>query len=268
MAQTDLTFASLDGTALAGTLVHPPGATRAVVLVHGGGVTRDEAGFFVRLADGLEAAGVASLRFDLRGHGRSGGRQEDLTLAAVANDIRAATDAVRTGVGAPAVSLLGTSFSGGICGLVAARDEIESLVLLNPLFDYKRRFVDEKPYWHDDRLDPAPASELDAAGFLPHSPSFKLGRALLNEVFHFHARAALRHITAPTLIVHGTADTFIDIESSRAAADQLSAECTLIEVDGAQHGFAVPDDPQYLDPQTREWQALVIRSVTEWITRH
>ncbi|MFD6224362.1 hypothetical protein [Nocardia asteroides] len=37
-------------------------------------------GFFTRLAAGLANAGVASLRFDLRGHGGSEGRQEELTL--------------------------------------------------------------------------------------------------------------------------------------------------------------------------------------------
>ncbi|MGH4007533.1 MAG: alpha/beta hydrolase [Pseudonocardiaceae bacterium] len=47
---------------------------RAVVLVHGGGVTREESGFFTRLAAGLGEAGVASLRFDLCGHGESEGR--------------------------------------------------------------------------------------------------------------------------------------------------------------------------------------------------
>ncbi|MGH3849594.1 MAG: hypothetical protein ACRDRT_07820 [Pseudonocardiaceae bacterium] len=38
-----------------------------------------------------------------------------------------------------------------------------------------------------------------------------------------------------------------------------------MEIDGAQHGFAVHDDPQYRDPQTQEWQAFVIGAVTEWI---
>lgn len=268
MVQSEVAFHSLDGTLLAATLVHPPGARRSVVLVHGGGVTRDEAGFFARLADGLAAAGVASLRFDLRGHGHSGGRQRDLTLAAVANDIRAATDDIRWATGHAEVALIGTSFSGGICALVAVSYPVRSLVLLNPLFDYKRRFVDEKPYWHDDRLDPAAVSELDTVGFVLHSPTFKLGRALLNEVFHLPVRAALARVVAPTLIVHGTEDTFVSLESSRAAAGQIAAECTLIEVDGAQHGFAVPNDPEYLDPQTRAWQALVIGSAVDWVIEH
>ncbi|HEY4850421.1 MAG TPA: hypothetical protein VII22_06480 [Streptosporangiaceae bacterium] len=46
------TLRTLDGLYLTGTLVTPGGsAERAVVLVHGGGVTRDEGGFFTRLAE-------------------------------------------------------------------------------------------------------------------------------------------------------------------------------------------------------------------------
>jgi alpha-beta hydrolase superfamily lysophospholipase len=68
------TVRTLDGLHLAATLVQPTEpSTRAVVLVHGGGVTREECGFFTRLAVGLAEAGVASLRFDLRGHGESEG---------------------------------------------------------------------------------------------------------------------------------------------------------------------------------------------------
>jgi uncharacterized protein len=84
-------FRTLDGLHLTGTFASPDAAPdRAAVLVHGGGVTREEGGFFTRLAAGLAEAGVASLRFDLRGHGESEGRQEDLTLSAILNDIRVA----------------------------------------------------------------------------------------------------------------------------------------------------------------------------------
>lgn len=272
MSPTDITFRSHDGTHLRGTLATPAQpADRSAVLVHGGGVTRDEGGFYVRLADALAAAGIASLRFDLRGHGASGGRPEELTLAAAANDVRSAVDQVGApdAAGTP-VTLIGTSFSGGVCALVAAAGApgLRSLVLFNPLFDYKRRFVDEKPYWSSDRIDPAFADELDRRGYVEHSPTFKLGRAMLNEVFQLSARDALPRIAVPTLLVHGSKDTFVNIESSREAVDQLTAESTLIEIEGAQHGFAVHDDPAYAEPQTQEWQALVIRETLTWVTRH
>src|SRR5436309_10099885 len=110
----DTEFRSFDGLRLAGTLTFPSSASSsATVLVHGGGVTRDEGGFFSRLAAGLRQAGIASLRFDLRGHGSSEGRQEDLTLAGIMNDIRAAVAHVRDLMGNGPVNLVGTSFGGG-----------------------------------------------------------------------------------------------------------------------------------------------------------
>jgi uncharacterized protein len=65
--------------------------------------------------------------------------------------------------------------------------------------------------------------------------------------------------------VHGTRDTFVPIESSRLAVGSFANEARLIEIDGAQHGFAMHDDPQYRDPQTHEWQEYVIRTVAEWL---
>jgi pimeloyl-ACP methyl ester carboxylesterase len=262
-------FRTLDGLHLAGTLASPdrPG-DRAVVLVHGGGVTREEGGFFTRLAAGLGEAGVVSLRFDLRGHGDSEGRQEDLTLAAVLNDIRAALGWLRQSSGASRLSLLGASFTGGACAYYAARRaaEIDRLVLLNPQLDYKKRTIDSRAYWHDDQLGEAEARQLSELGYIQFTPTLRHGRAILNEVFWFAPLAVLGEITAPTLLVHGTKDTFVPVEDSRAAAPLLTAEHRLVEIEGSQHGFAVHDDPQYLHPQSQAWQALVIETVADWIT--
>lgn len=266
---TVISLRTLDGLRLAGTLVTPEPATdRAVVLVHGGGVTREEGGFFTRLAAGLAGAGIASLRFDLRGHGESDGRQEELTLGSILNDIRVAIAGVREASGAATVSLLGASFGGGICGYYAAKrpDDVARLVLLNPQFNYKWRTIDSRPYWHDDRLDDDMVKTLDEQGSITFTPTLKHGRPLLNEVFWLRPDEAIREIAAPTLLVHGTKDTLVPIESSRAAMSKFTAEHRLVEVEGSQHGFAVHDDPQYLQPQSQEWQAFVIRTVAEWLT--
>lgn len=263
------TVRTLDGLHLAGSLVTPGSAAdRAVVLVHGGGVTRDGGGFFTRLAAELAEAGVVSLRFDLRGHGESEGCQEERTLAAHLNDIRVAIDHICEATELVAVSLLGASFGGGLCAYYAAkqRDGLARLVLLNPQLDYKGRYVDQKAHWENDRLNDEAAHKLREQGYINHSPTVKHGRALLNEVFWIKPYLVLGEITAPTLIVHGTEDTFVSIESSRAAAQQLTTEHKLVEIEGAEHGFAVHNDPEYANPQSQEWQALVIRMVVAWVT--
>ena len=262
-------FRSLDGTLLRGTLAIPAQPSAGLVLVHGGGVTRDEGGFFTRLAGGLAEAGVASLRFDFRGHGTSGGRQEDLTLSGVANDIRSAVDHLRASTGVEAVSVLGASFGGGITAMFAARhsEQVRCVVLINPLFDYKHRLIDEKPYWAHDQISPAAAEELIRDGFLAHSPSFRLGVPLLNELFWVRPDEEIRELKLPTLILHGTGDTFVPIVSSREHIRRIPGETELVEIEGAQHGIAVHDDPEYRDPQTQLWQAEAIVTIARWVSR-
>jgi len=88
-----------------------------------------------QLADGLARAGVATVRFDLRGHGASGGLQEGLTLAGVGNDVRAVGEYLVAETDLPGVGVVGASFSGGVCAMLAARWPrlVERLVLFNPL---------------------------------------------------------------------------------------------------------------------------------------
>lgn len=267
---TSVTLRAQDGLSLAGTLVTPQKvAGHAVVFVHGGGVTREEGGFFTRLAEGLRAAGVASLRYDLRGHGDSDGLQQETTLSAHLNDVHVAIAYLREATRAPWIHLLGASFGGGLVAYYAARRPagLARLVLLNPQLDYKDRYIDQKPHWHGDHLSDEGARLLGERGYIDHSPTVKHGRAMLNEVFWIRPRQMVAQIASPTLIMHGTQDTFVSVEGSRQAARDLTVEHHLMEIPGAQHGFAVHDDPLYANPQSRTWQSSVITAVTEWITR-
>ncbi|MGA5134854.1 alpha/beta hydrolase [Streptomyces olivoreticuli] len=269
MAELETAFRSLDGTALAGTMTSAPGPVGALaVLVHGAGVTREEGGFFTRLAAGLAGAGVRCLRFDLRAHGASGGRPEDITITGVTNDIRAACDHLRAESGSSRpVHVIAASFSGGAAALHAAHrpQDVARLVLLNPRIDYRERYVTSRSYFDGDYLSEQAAKALDERGFTERSP-FELGRALLNEVPYLVPEVFLAAVRAAALLVHGTKDTFVPVESSRRYVSVLGGPAELHELDGAQHGFAVHEDPQYLHPQTQAWQAEVIERVTRFLT--
>jgi pimeloyl-ACP methyl ester carboxylesterase len=130
----------------------------------------------------------------------------------------------------------------------------------------KKRTIDSGDYWRDDYLDDEQAQRLSELGYIQFTPSLRHGRPILNEVFWFEPLAVLSDITASTLVVHDTKDTFVPVESSRAALPLLRSEHRLVEIEGSQHGFAVHYDPQYLKPQNQQWQAFVIRTVADWIT--
>jgi len=48
--------------------------------------------------------------------------------------------------------------------------QARSFTLANPLLDYEKRFVDDEPYWHEDRIGAAEGRQLTEYGFVEHSP--------------------------------------------------------------------------------------------------
>ena len=118
----------------------PPGATRlpAVLLVGGSGPTdRDELVFgipiFGQLADAIADAGFIVLRYDKRGVGMSGGRDEAATLADYADDVRAAVKFLsdRKDVDPKRIAFVGYGEGGIVAMLAAAKDKrIAALALV------------------------------------------------------------------------------------------------------------------------------------------
>lgn len=129
-----------DDVTLAGTFSRPsddqPHA--AVVLISGSGPQdRDETIFnhkpFLVIADELTKAGIAVLRFDDRGVGKSTGDFAQATSADFANDVRAAVRFLRShaSVNKAQIGLIGHSEGGLIAPMVAAVDpEIAFLILM------------------------------------------------------------------------------------------------------------------------------------------
>jgi uncharacterized protein len=126
--------------ALAGTLTLPRGVAHppiAIFITGSGPQDRDETVFdfpiFAQVSDLLARRGVASLRMDDRGQGRSTDTFKGSTTADFASDIEAAVAFVRGRNQFGSVGLLGHSEGGIIAPLVASRDpKIAFLILLAP----------------------------------------------------------------------------------------------------------------------------------------
>lgn len=140
-ANAEVTFANAAAKAtLAGTFSVPlgKGPFPAVVLVQGSGpLGRDEEIFqhkpFLVLADHLARHGIAVLRYDKRGVGKSTGSYDSATSFDLASDTEAAVRFLRSrpDVDTRRIGIVGHSEGGLIAPLVAARDpELAFIVML------------------------------------------------------------------------------------------------------------------------------------------
>lgn len=115
-----------DDINLSGTLELPTSnkAVPAVLMVQGSGAfDRSNLGLFDTLANRLAMAGYASLRFDDRGTGKSGGIKHNLSANELGEDIAAWLDFLfaRPEINHDQIGLLGHSFGGALVPVVSSR---------------------------------------------------------------------------------------------------------------------------------------------------
>lgn len=137
MTQSSVLINASDVT-LAGTLVVPDAAKAVVIFVHGSGpMDRDEnskgakLNIFNTLADAFFNIGVASLRYDKRGVGASGGDFKRLRQSEMVADLIACIAWVQS-QGLGPVYLCGHSEGTAIAPAAAAEADVAGLVLLCP----------------------------------------------------------------------------------------------------------------------------------------
>lgn len=127
------------GIKLAGTLTMPPtkGPFKAVVLITGSGPqNRDEELFghkpFLVLSDYLTRKGIAVLRVDDRGIGKSEGKFAGATTADFATDVEAAVAFLKTRpeINPHKIGLIGHSEGGTIAPLVASRNADVAFIVM------------------------------------------------------------------------------------------------------------------------------------------
>lgn len=137
--EEEVAFDSAPGVKLAGTLTLPEGKGPfpAAILISGSGAQdRDEQLLghrpFLVLADHLTRRGIAVLRYDDRGYGKSTGRFQDATSSDFAVDAAAAVAFLRDrkDIDTGRIGLIGHSEGGMVGPMVAAKDPTIAFVVL------------------------------------------------------------------------------------------------------------------------------------------
>jgi len=219
----DVTLQTEDGLRLTAWLVPPPPATAdrhlAILVTPGNGGNRLAR---APLAAALAGKGFTVLLVDYRGYGGNPGRPSEEGLA---RDADAARAYLIEQAGIPADRLLyyGESLGAAVATGLAARHPPAGLILRSPFTDL-------------------PAAGREHYPFLPV-------RLLLRD--RFPVAGLIGGVTAPTLVVYGTADEVVPPAQSRAVADRAAGPVRVVAVEGAHHNDAsLLAGPQLIDAVT------------------
>ena len=216
----DFSVTTRDGIALDGWLFAPAGPPRAVlVFVHGKDINRQH---FVGAARRFLDEGIAVVAFDQRAHGRSTG--EFVTYGArEVGDLRLVIDVAlkKWGRELPVV-LVGESLGAAVALQTAAVDPRVRVVVAGAAFADLTTVIDD------------------------HAPSFlsREARAKAIEVAEcaadFHVadispERSARSITVPTLLLHGSEDSYLPLRHSLRIYEGLAGPKRLVRLEGVDH---------------------------------
>jgi uncharacterized protein len=229
---------SHEGSTLRATL-HIPGGRGttggpAVVFVHGFANNRMENRSFVLMSRLLESEGIASVRFDLSGHGESDGDFFDVTISGEIAETRSVVRAVRAFDFADPerIGLVGMSMGGVVAGIVAAEEPgIRAVCLWSPAavapFEVGAGFLKGRDI----------AAEIGEKGYFD-ADSHRMSPALADDIAGLDVYGRSRPYTGPVRIIHGDQDDIAPLSYARRYLDHYGGNAELEVVEGADHGWS------------------------------
>lgn len=218
---------------------------RRPTLVWLGGFRSDMSGTKAQhLAAFAARTGQGFVRFDYRGHGRSGGAFEALGIGDWQADAVAVLDRCTAGP----VVLVGSSMGGWMALLAAlARPErVAGVFLIAPAPDFTQRLM-----W--DQFSPEVRATLQTAGRWERPSAYGDGpyvitKALIDSGAPFNLLHQPIGIDAPVRILHGMQDPDVPWRLSLELADRLTTpDVRLTFVKGGDHRLSTPADLALLE---------------------
>jgi len=221
---------------LAAVVQTPDGKSNFPMVIICHGFTGDkESKLLTSLADYLEAAGIASIRFDFNGHGKSEGRFQDMTVLNEIEDAKHVYEYVRDMRGVTSVSIAGHSQGGVVTSMVAGElgvENVKAIALMAAAAvlrdDAIRGILQGNTY---DSINVPEYIELN------HRGKKILGRdyVLTAQTLPIYETAA--NFQGPVFIIHGTTDIVVPYTYS-LRYQEIYPGSQLELLPGYDHGFS------------------------------
>ncbi len=237
MPERKVTFTNSHGVKLSGILAVPKTKNPPIVILCHGFTTGKNSKKYIALKKILEDRKIASLRFDFFGHGESGGNFADITITEAVDDVLNAVKFVRK-KGFTRIGLSGASFGGIACFIAASKLKgLFGLAAISPVSDW--------PAQDSAAFTKAEMRDWKKKGFMTYKNSFgkemRLNYSIYEDSKKHIVYKVAKKISAPTLIVHGSADEEVPVSQSRKTA-KLIPDCVLKEIKGSNHHYSKKRD--------------------------
>lgn len=187
------------------------------------------------MSDDLLKEGIASLRFDFNGHGKSDGEFRDMTVPNEIEDLKMVIKWANSQKWVKNISLVGHSQGGVVAGMTAGqlgKKEIKCLVLMAPAAVLR-----------DDALRGntmgAQYDPWNMKGDYVQLPfgGLKLGKEYIKTAIDLPIYEMSLKYTGPVLILHGTHDRIVPYTYGERY-DQGYRKSSIILIPGEDHGFS------------------------------
>lgn len=204
-----------------------------VILMHGIFSSKDY-NPMPALARGLAKAGIASIRFDFDGHGKSGGRMQDMTIEKEIADAVCIMEFVRSLPYVSDIGFLGHSQGGVVASMTAGRlasERVEipkAMVLIAPGAVIKDACQGGK--FFNARFDPK-----DPPEFIRCWGIMKLGREYLLSTQELDIYGTAAEFKGRVCIIHGTRDRIVPLWCSERYKETYGDRSVLSLVEGENH---------------------------------
>jgi putative redox protein len=224
----EIQFRNTAGVMLAGSIELPAGRIRAVALfAHCFTCTADSHGAR-RVSLALAGQGIATLRFDFTGLGRSEGDFASSDFTANVGDLVAAADFLRGDIGAPSI-LIGHSLGGAAVIAAAARvPECRAVATIGAPFDPAHVLHTIKG--DIDAIRRQGSGDVSIGG-----RPFRIGRDFLASVEGQDQVERLAHLKRALLVLHSPTDQIVSVDNARAIFDAAKHPKSFVALDGADH---------------------------------
>ena len=224
-------FINDDGVQLSAELEKPESHDKSplVILLHGFTSAKGRP-HNILAAAAMREAGYATLRFDLYGHGESGGEFRNHTLYKWISNTMAVIDYARE-LGYMDLYLSGHSQGGLVAALAAGMeaDRIKGLILRAPAFMIPQAARNGSLLGYTFDPEHLPDSMTVIKGLELDGNYIRVAQTI-------HAEEAADRYKGPVLILHGDEDDTVPLEDSRRMAERYQ-NCELAVISGETHHF-------------------------------